>query len=314
MISLNLTKTYVCDKICNCFEGGIIMITNKELGYVSTWANKAPYPGIDYANKAVEKLIEAFNNYNKFYSGKEYDIVLSNGEEILFAILSMNLCHMLGIDYKNLSGDYFDSFRRKILPEYQGGSYNLLKAIIDNIDDVLKYDYDNGGKILNYYRILIKCSIFDKLSDFSEFNFCVINFDKDKYFESSKSEYNGRSTKFFYVQSNEAVSPYFMMGLVPTDKDSSEELNIPKYAVETLIAPTNTKDFFNGQEVSIPTQILVNTDSSMDRLEATPSEKIALLNQYKTIISNYGLKNNINIQSDYESMLVESSRVKTRTL
>lgn len=286
------------------------MITNKELGYVSSWASRAPYPGIDYATKAAENLKMAFDNYNKFYSGKEYDIVLSNGEELLFEILNMNLCHMLGIDYKNLSGEYFDSFRQLILPEYQNGSYNMLKSIIDNIDNVLKYDYDNGGKILNYYRIMIKCAIFDKLSDFSKFNFGIINFDKDKYFKSSGNNYSGRSSKLLYVQSNEAVVPYFMMGILP----STEDTNLTKYAVETLIAPTNTKDFFNGQEVTIPTQILVNTDTSMDRFEATSEEKIALLNQYKSIISNYGLKNNINIQSDYEAMLVEASKVRTRTL
>lgn len=285
------------------------MITNKELGYVSCWASKAPYPGIAYATKAADRLIEAFNNYNEYYNGKEYDIVLSNGEEILFEILDKNICHMLGIDYKNLSGDYFELFRKQVLPEYEWGAYNLLKAIVNNIDNVLEYDRCNG-KILNYYRIMVKCAIFDKLSDFRKFNFGVINFDKNLY----PIEYKSNSSKFLYVQSNEPVAPYFMMGILPNDVNNEEESNLTKYAVETLIAPTNTMDFFNGQEVSIPTQILVSDNDSMYRYEATPSEKIALINQYKSITSNYGLKNNINIQADYEAMLVENSKVRTRVL
>ena len=116
------------------------MITNKELGYVTSWANKVPYPGIAYAKMAADNLVNAFDNFNKYYSGKEYDVVLSNGEEFLFEILNMNLCHMLGIDYKNLSGSIFDTFRKQVIPDFNDtGSYDLLKAIINNIDDVLKY-------------------------------------------------------------------------------------------------------------------------------------------------------------------------------
>ena len=67
--------------------------------------------------------------------------------------------------YKNLSSDYMISFREEVLNiSGNARSFDLLEAIIKNINDVLKYDYDNNGKILNYYRIMIKCSIFDKLS------------------------------------------------------------------------------------------------------------------------------------------------------
>ncbi len=62
------------------------MITTRELGYVATWAQKAPYPGMKYAEQAVEKLFEAVENYEKFYANKEYDIILSNSEQISFEI------------------------------------------------------------------------------------------------------------------------------------------------------------------------------------------------------------------------------------
>ena len=280
------------------------MITRKELSYVSNWASKTPYPGMDYATKAVEKLEDAVKSYDEFYANKIYDIILSNGDQILFEILNKNLCHMLGVDYKNLVSDYYMTFRENVLGiNGTTNSYTLLKALIENIDEVLKYDYDKGGHLLNYYRIMIKCAIFEKLSDFSRFNFGVINFDKETYCETSGKVYKGNANKLFYVQSNEAVSPYFMMGIVPDGQcDENGEV---KHAVETLIAPSNTLDFFNKQEVVIPTQILVTTTDKMDKYEATPSEKIALLNQYRAIVNEYGIANNINIFGDYESMLGE---------
>ena len=286
------------------------MITIRELGYVSTWASKVPYPGTSYATKAAERLADAVKSYDKFYANKSYDIILSNGEQISFEILAINLCHMLGIDYKNLTSDYFTKFREEVLGlTGQFNSYIFLKTLLDKIDDVLKYDCDKSGHVLNYYRIMIKCAIFDKLSDFSRFNFGVVNFNHEQYLKTSGKTYRGNTEKLFYVQSNEAVSPYFMMGVVP---DSTYKLNDEqvKYVVETLIAPTTPGDFFCQQEVVIPTQILVTTSDTMDKFEATPEEKLALLNQYSSIVGKYEIPNMINIYGDYQSMLGDQASRK----
>lgn len=123
------------------------MITAKELSFISSWESKAPYPGIAYAEKAADNLKTAFEDFNKFYRNKEYDIILSNGEQVLFEILSKNLCHMFGVDYKNLSSDYFQRFREEVLGIYGSvQSYTLLEEIINHIDDVLKYDCDKRGE------------------------------------------------------------------------------------------------------------------------------------------------------------------------
>ena len=62
---------------------------------------------------------------------------------------------MLGVDYKNLSSEYFDDFRDTILG-VSGTiqSYSLLEKLIEKMDDVLEYDYKNGGIIFNYYSIM----------------------------------------------------------------------------------------------------------------------------------------------------------------
>ena len=287
------------------------MITTKELGYVSSWATKVPYPGIEYSEKAAEKLVDAFNDFNKYYSNKEYDIILSNGEQILFEILDKNICHMLGIDYKNTMGDFFAKYREEVLKiDNTITSYELLKTIIKNIEEVLKYDHDHCGFALNYYRIMIKCSIFEKLSDFSRFNFGVINFNKEKYSEKSGTIFSGKSQKLLYVQSNESVAPYFMMGI--KNPEGNQYIEQPKYVVETLFAPSKVNDFFNEQEVVIPTQILITTEEKMVKAEAKPSEKIALLNQYKSIINQYNLPNKLNIYGDYESILVNQEQIRRR--
>lgn len=289
------------------------MITQRELQYVNSWARKAPYPGIDYAEKTAEKLVIAYKDFNKFYKDKQYDIITSSSDQILFEIQDKNLCHMLGIDYKNLCDEMFDEYRKEILGlDEVPRSYELLTSIIENIEDVLKYEYDNKIKILNYYRIMIKCSIFEKLSDFSKFNFGIIDFDKKKYEELSGSKFSGNTEKFLYVQSNEPVAPIFMMGILPEGKYYEDRTGIEMYAIESLMAPSNVKDFFNEQIVSIPTQILATTSDFMNKSEATPEEKIALLNQYKAIVKEYCIPNKLNIYGDYESILVEQSQNKIR--
>lgn len=306
------------------------MITINELDYVSSWANKVPYPGTDYAEEALENLAIAVANFKKYYSNKKYGLILSNGEQISFEILEKNLCHLLGIDYKNLSGDYFKYYRYDVLKldyEFVPKSFDLLNAIINNSAAVIKYDYDKGernGKAINYYRVMIKCAIFEKLSDFSRFNFGVINFDKDKYIELTNSNFSSGTEKYLYVQSNEPSAPYFMMGILHDnsyerdninsvdEQDSDVQLNQVnnKFVPNTLIAPVNVKDFFNEQEVVIPTQILVNSGEKMDKIEALNSEKLALINQYEAIINKYGVPNGLNIYGDYKAMLGSDSKRK----
>ncbi len=282
------------------------MITIRELQYINTYANRAPYPGDEYVKETLEKLKKSFIDYNNFYMGKEYDLILSSGEQLTFEILSSNICHMLGIDYNNLKSEFFDELRFDVLGFIKiPTSYNLLSKLIEKQNDVLEFEKTTGKKVYNYYRIMIKTSIFEKLSDFGKFNFGVINFDKDEYNKNSSISTNANTKKFLYMQTNEAIAPYFMVGILPNNGG-------PNYAVETSIAPTNPEDYFNNQEVVIPTSILVTTQNDMIKKEATPEEKIALLNQYRAIVSEYNLPNRINIYGDYESILVDSSKSRVR--
>lgn len=156
-------------------------------------------------------------------------------------------------------------------------------------------DIRNSRKIVNYYKSQIKCNIFKKLSDFEKFNFAAINYN------GQDDKYDYDKQKLLFVPSNEAVCPYFIMGI----KQSTGENQ--KYIVNTLIAPQEPKKFFDNQEVIIPTQILVSDNDALRKLNATADEKIKLLTMYKSIINSYNIPNKLNISGDYESILNDIS-------
>ena len=126
---------------------------------------------------------------------------------------------------------------------------------------ILDYDRMNSAcKGLNYQRIGIKCDIFSKLANLSDFNYGCINFDKnihDK--ENPEKPLGSQSSKFLYTPSDEVISPYFMMGIKPNNYYDG------KYIVETLIACDDPRRFFIGQEVVIPTQILTDDNGFLSK-------------------------------------------------
>lgn len=305
------------------------MITRKELSYISGWPNRVPYPGDDYALEAMEKLRLAEILFKEIYENNKYNITFSNNEEIEMEIKSKNLSHILGIDFKSLSKDLFTEFRAKILnlsPNDYINSYTLLKAIIENSDKIVEHDRSNTSlKIINYYKISVKSDIFSKLGNLADFNFSCINFNKKEFLKNSNnSSYSANSTKYLYVPSDEPIAPYFLIGLLqaePSDNNTNDTntdienditIDNKDYIVETSLALENVKSFFQNQEVMIPTQILKDTNKELTKIQASASQKKALLKEYRSIITEYELNNRINIYSDYLSMLSQEEKVKNK--
>ena len=157
----------------------------------------------------------------------------------------------------------------------------LEDPLLSDIKEMIQMAYEDEGKrkILNYYRIRVKCAIFDKMLDLSKFNFGCINFDKEKFLEENGFEVSWTSTKLLYSLSNEAVCPYFMVGIKQEkgiEKQDQSTIEEPeeivnskkneKFIVESLMAPYQPKQFFINQEVVIPTQILTNDGDLFHRL------------------------------------------------
>lgn len=286
------------------------MISNKELQFISSYARQTPYPGDDYAYMVLGNLRKAIELFQKQYLDRSHNLIFSNGEEIEFKILTKNLAHMLGIDTKGINSEYMCDIKHNVLgfslADYTS-AYDILMRIIDRAEDIIKNDRNpNNKKILNYYKVMIKCAIFSKLSDFSKFNFGCINFDKDTFLQNWPGEFNPRSTKFLFTSSDEALIPYFMMGIL---YDEIDKIYIP----ETLFAPLDFQNFFIGQELLLPIQILTDDSKTLTKLEASSEDKLNLLNMYKFIINSYKTNSFINIFNDYETSLKEDM-FKERTL
>ena len=283
------------------------MITSKELKYVDNWASKIPMPGEEYSKAVLEEIKKCYELYKEKYLGKEYSMIFSNSQEIDFEIKSKNLCHMMGIDFNNIRGTYFDEYRKNVFntETTDFSSYDLLEMILENADKVATVDNDinNKAKAINYYKSAVKCAIFNKLTNFEKFNFGVIDYIGD----NDTIDYENQ--KIFFIPSNEALTPYFMM-IIKRDSDIDN-----KFVVSSLTAPENPVDYFKNQEVSIPTQILISDNDNLKKVVATPEEKIQLLTMYKSIIHQYNIPCRINIYGDYESVLndlVNNKYVLTR--
>ena len=277
-----------------------MLITQKEMQYVDAWANRIPMPGLEYSRLVMEDMKKCYQKYVEKCQNKEYTFLFSNGEEINFEILSANLCHMLGIDYSNIKSDYFLDYRSSVLKmdTQNFSSFELLETILEHSEKIIELDNDPSYriKLLNYYKSQIKCNIFNKLSNFENFDFAAINYDP----KDGKFAYENQ--KLLFVPSNEILFPYFMMGI---KLSNPEETNIylRKYIVSTLLAPQNPKEYLDGHEVIIPTQLLISDNYDLKKLNATASEKIKLLTMYKNIVNEFRIPNKLNISADYEAML-----------
>lgn len=287
------------------------MISQKEMQYIDAWANRIPMPGVEYSKAVMEDLKKSYEKYKDKYMNKDYTFILSNGEEINFEILVINLCHLLGIDYNSIKGEYFDNYRKDVLQMGTSNftSFELLETILEYSDKIVELDNDSSNrfKLINYYKSQIKCNIFNKISDFENFSFATINYDpKD-------GKFNYENQKLLFMPSNEILYPYFMMGLklsnVTQDKDC-----IRKFVPSTLLAPQDSKKYFENQEVMIPTKIFVSDNYNLSTYNASAEDKIKLLTMYKAIIHKYGISNYLNISGDYESMLNDIANFENKVL
>lgn len=278
------------------------MISRKELQYVNKKIGNVPYPGDDYAEQVMAELKEAHDLFKAQYNGKTYNMILSNGQEFPFSIMDKNLCHMLGIDGKSMfNSEYGREVASKVLGlDYFVPTYEVLQRIIERSDDVIDNERKEGTyKFLNFYKTMIKCAIFKKMTTFKDFNFGFINFDKSKYDQNTTSSYySPNSTSYIFMPSEEVLIPYFMVGFV---KDNNSEFHVP----ETVIAPEDYYNFFIEQELLLPLQVLIDDNDSFTKWVSSPEELLKLINRYENIIAKHNTRSKINIYEAYKLALTQ---------
>ena len=179
----------------------------------------------------------------------------------MFEIYEYNLSHLLGINFKNIiTYDGYNDALTEVLgldKTQKISSYELLLSILNNYEEVARYDEQARYKILNYYKSMIKCSIFEKITAFQQFNF-------GKLLQPDNSI-------LLYTPSNEALCPYFLMRL---SRNEDEE----KYGASSLLALkiSDIENYFS-MPASIPTQIVIDDNKKLSKINATPSDKRLLL-------------------------------------
>lgn len=279
------------------------MISRNELKFLNSKPAFTPYPGDYYAKKALDALIEAYEFYCSEIMNKNYSLLLSNGKEIDFQIFCKNLAHLLGIDFNfirsgKLTKTVFDTMGYDEISLLT--SWEIIKGIADNADKIIENDRKaTTDKLINYYKVMIKCMAFKAFQNLEQLRFGVIDFDKPIYEEKSNISFLPKSSVFLFTQSGELLVPYYMLGL-------RAEENI--YITETLIAPTNFPDFLRSQILLLPVQLTTIKGANLEKRIISSEEKIHLLEMYNSLISTHRTNSYIDIFNDYQNVLFESSK------
>jgi len=278
------------------------MISNQELRYVNAKSDwDIPYPGDNYSKEALLELKNAIALYNTYYKDRKYEMLFSNGENMEFSIAKANLAHIVGVNYGylNHSGAIKEIYGENIIK----GSYDLLNDMVDNVDDILKLNAIKNYNLINFYRIKTRSEIFSKFSNFSDFNFGCIFFDREI------AEKNGHSTflksnKFLCTDSDDPSFEYYMMGIASNDENENDI-----YA-ETLFPCEYPDKMFKDQIIATPTVISTTTPKDFNKITATAAQKLRLSKAYKELEKKYGAK--FDYFHDYYATLAEQSRIDER--
>ncbi len=268
------------------------MLTNVELDYM-TKRNDIPYPGDNYSLEALKEVKAALIEFKNHYESRTFDIEFSNGDNIVFEIQSMNLPHMLGMEFQNViaSGD---DIAKKLLPKDTNKvtAFGILSGIVENPEQAIEVNRQLHNRLFNFYRLKGRAEIFQQFSAFYNFNFGCINYDKDN---ANKNGFNTnmRSDRFLFVDSNSIKVPYYMMGLKRLD-ESGERL-----CIETLFANTSQDKMFRDQTISYPINVNINDGKNLIQKEADYSTKLNILKKLKGIETQTGAK----VESYYDQVM-----------
>lgn len=278
------------------------MISNREMKYVNAKVDNEhsiPYPGDNYSKDALLELKNSLYLYDVYYKNRDYDILFSNGDNLVFGIQPFNLSHILGVNFNQLrDSGIFDDLKCDI---DKRTSYDLLNTIVENEDDIIKLNKLKEYSLLNFYRIKVRSEVFSKFSNFSEFNFGCINFDKDI---ASKKGYptTMKSSKFLFTESDDPGFNYYMLGISNNEDDN--------YYVETMFPNNIPEKMFAGQEIVMPTVISTTTPSEFNKVEASASQKLRMVKLYDNMARMYNSK--FSYFNDYYSTLSNQARVEER--
>lgn len=279
------------------------MISNKEMKYVNTKQElnqELPYPGDNYSLDAILELENAFYLYENYYRDREYEVTFSNGQNLEFSIPQHNLAHIVGLNYKWLTENNIP--KELGVSDAPIPSYDLIQAVISNKKDILKLNKESNYQLINFYRLKVRSEVFSKFSNFNEFNFGCMFFDKEIGKENGYIT-NMKTDRYLFTESNDPSFEHYMMGIVSGENGENQY-------IESLFPNRLTKEMFANQEIAMPTLISTTTPNEYDKKEATAYQKLKLIKSFNELEKKYNA--NFSYLNDYCATLAEQARIDER--
>lgn len=266
------------------------MIKKEDVVHINKKASQAPFAGSSFAYDAINQLSYALFLFRKKYENKKYNLILSNGEEIVFEIKNKDLARLLGVDLKtifsdkNMKHEFYELLGIKENDKIS--SFEVLSKIVENADLLIEHDEKNENRFLNYYRMMAKSILFNGLPPFEKFDYGIVNFDKERFQRIFNRRFGPRAKKYLMFPTDEEEIQFCFLGLA---KDNETNVLVP----EVFLTPTNFQNYLFSQELLLPEELIVDDKKRCDVILPTKTEKIQLLNLYKSIIEMYKTRSSI---------------------
>ena len=266
------------------------MIKKEDAIHMNKKASHAPFPGSSFAYDAINQLSYALALYSKKYENKKYNLILSNGEEIIFEIKKNHLAHILGVDLKTIFSD--KNMKQEFCKLLEIGendklsSFEILSKMVENADLLIEHDETNKNRFFNYYRMMVKSMLFNGLPPLEKFDYGIVNFDREKFLRTFSRRFSPRAKKYLMFPTDDEEIEFCFLGFT---KENKSDVLVP----EVFLTPINFRNFLYSQELLLPEELIVDGQKRSEVLVPTKTEKIQLLNLYKSIIEMYKTRSSI---------------------
>ena len=112
-------------------------------------------------------------------------------------------------------------------------SFDILSKIVENADSIIEHDEKSDNRFFNYYRIMEKASLFNKLPPLENFVYGIVNFDSEKFLQAFKRRFGPRAKKYLMFSTDKPEIPFCFLGFAKVNKTN---VMIPEVFLTPLIA------------------------------------------------------------------------------
>ncbi len=255
------------------------------------------YPGQEYTILALQMLKEALELYEKTIRNENAIISLSNGEVIDIAFIEQCIAHLLGFDCKQIINS---GFLKEKIGDDRVTTYQILKLIADNPNEIIEANKINNLTLINPYRINVRCKLFKDLINYKDMKFIIVDLNKDLMIKKDANNMNSRY--FLMRETNEAYADYSALGIA---KDAEGKNYLETFIV---LSKADNAMFLQNQKILLPTKMIIKNEPEMTLIPSNLSIKTKL-EYYNTKLKDY--QSIIDISHYAGQLIDENESMKT---